>query len=190
MGFLVTSDPQACADIEQVRRFDRVCERRLVERQDRALANELPWAEMRVIHELGQVADGRTASWLNGRLDLDPAYLCRILKKLCAAQWAASAVPHGDRRQREYALTEPGRALYRKLDEFHRHDATMTLEFLPPGLRRKFVRGLATVEFVLSKPGIDHYLERCLGARKRARYLGPRARSRAASAPNRPSGRT
>jgi DNA-binding MarR family transcriptional regulator len=179
-------DPQTRADIAQVRRFDRICERRLVKRQDRALAHELSWAEMRVIHELGQVLDGRTPGWLNDRLDLDAAYLCRILKRLCFAQWAASEVPHGDRRQREYALTESGRALFRTLDEFHRHDAFMTLGFLPAGLRRKFVRAMATIELVLGKPAINHYVERCMGARKRARYL----RSRAASAPNRPSGRT
>src|SRR5688572_30679001 len=158
-------------DVAQVRRFDRLYERRINEQQARALIHEASWAEMLVIEELGRVSDGRSAAWLIGRLDFDDGYLCRILKGLCLRRLARCVPSSQDRRVREYGLTSDGRELCQWIETFHRREALSMLDLLPARDRRRLIRAMSTIEKVLARHPLPEFSEPWSSRlRKRARY--------------------
>ena len=159
------------SDIAQVRRFDRLVERRVNELQRRALISEVSWAGMLVIQELVQVQGGRSVAWLRGRIDLDRGYLCRVMQELCARELVRCQRPDRDRRLREFELTRDGVEQAAIIEAIHRREALHMLDLLLPRERRRLVRAMRTVEQVLTDHPLPEFSEPWTSAaRKRARY--------------------
>ena len=158
-------------DMAQIRRFDRLYERRINEMQARALIHEVSWAQMLVLHELSTVPDGRSAAWLGWRVDFDRGYLCRILKELCARELATFRTPAEDRRLREYELTRDGRELAQVIEDFHRSETLLMLEFMTPDERRLLIGAMRTIEVLWKRHPIRDFTQDWSSPlRKRSRY--------------------
>jgi DNA-binding MarR family transcriptional regulator len=158
-------------DLAQVRRFDRLYERRINELQARALVHEVSWAQMLVLHELSAVPGGRSAAWLGWHMDFDRGYLCRVLKELCARELASVSISTRDRRLREYELTKYGMELAREIDAFHREEALLMLDFMNTDERRRLVDAMRTIEELWKRHPIRDFTQDWSSAlRKRARY--------------------
>ena len=157
--------------VAQVRRFDRLCERRINEQQARALIHEVSWAQMLVLEQLDAVQGSRSAAWLIGYIDLDSGYLCRVLKDLCALGLARSVPHESDGRMREYELTRQGKRLAPCIEEFHRQEALFMLDMLPKRERGRLVNAMRTVEDVLTHQTFPQFSQPWSSPlRKRARY--------------------
>ena len=161
----------SAADLEQVLRFDRFCERRINELQRRALINEVSWAGMLVLQELAAVQGGRSAAWLLGKMDFDRGYLSRVLRELCGRDLAVCEVSPRDRRLREYELTSDGRELARWIDDFVRLEALYMLDLMLPRPRRRLIRAMQAVESLLKQHLLPKFAAPWTSPlRKRARY--------------------
>lgn len=165
---------------ERIRRFDRFYERRIEAGRRAARVLELTAAEIRVFEVLGETEHSRTAVWLQWRTELDPAYLCRILRKFSEYGCITVHPSAHDRRSRDFALTARGRGIVHALDRFHRERAQALLESLPQGEQRRLLHAMAVIETVLTRDAMENLLEdlrvRQLRRRRRrtVRGSGPR----------------
>ena len=158
-------------DVAQVRRFDRLCERRIAHLQERALINETSWAQMLVLEELSAVPDGRSVAWLRGRIQLDRGYMCRVMKDLQARGLVRCEGSGIDGRLREYELTRGGQALARWINTFHEQEILFMLDLVPGRDARRLVRAMRTVETLLRRHPLPRFSEPWRSAlRKRALY--------------------
>ena len=159
------------ADVAQIRRFDRLMERRTNELQRRALQGELSWAAVLVLQELAVVHGGRSVAWLRDRIDLDRGYLCRVMKHLESRGLLASGPSQRDGRLREYALTDVGKGVADGYERFHRGEALAMLSLMLPGDRRHLLGAMGTIERLLRRHLLPEFSEPwTAAARKRARY--------------------
>jgi DNA-binding MarR family transcriptional regulator/ribosomal protein S18 acetylase RimI-like enzyme len=105
--------------------------------------------EARVLYELAQRDD-----WLAGELarelDLDPAYLSRILKRFAALGWLLRERSQQDRRALRLRLTRDGHAAFRPLDMASRDQAGAILARLQPTEQQRLVAALDQAEALLS----------------------------------------
>jgi DNA-binding MarR family transcriptional regulator len=158
-------------DVAQVRRFDRLCERRIADLQERALINETSWAQMLVLEELSAVPDGRSVAWLRGRIPLDRGYMCRVLKDLQARGVVRCHRSGSDRRLREYELTQAGNRLAKWINTFHEREILFMLDLMPRRDARRLVQAMRTVETQLRRHTLPRFCEPWRSAlRKRALY--------------------
>ena len=85
--------------LEAIRRFNRLYTQRIGVLHERYLHSPLTLSQVRVLYEIGR--DRPTAAVdLARELDLDPAYLSRILKGLTRAGLVRGTAAAGDRRRR------------------------------------------------------------------------------------------
>lgn len=105
--------------------------------------------EARVLYELAQ-RDGRLAVELARDLDLDPAYLSRILKRFEAQGWLDRQRSDADGRAFRLRLTRAGQAAFRPLDEASQAQAEAILSRLSPAERGRLVGALADTQALLS----------------------------------------
>jgi DNA-binding MarR family transcriptional regulator/GNAT superfamily N-acetyltransferase len=108
--------------------------------------------EARVLYELAQ-RDGWLASELARDLDLDPAYLSRILKRFAASGWLARERASDDGRALRLSLTPAGRAAFAPLDQASRAQAQAILARLPPGDQARLIGALGAAQALLSGEG-------------------------------------
>jgi DNA-binding MarR family transcriptional regulator/N-acetylglutamate synthase-like GNAT family acetyltransferase len=105
--------------------------------------------EARVFYELAQRDD-----WLAGELarelDLDPAYLSRILKRFAASGWLLRERSPEDGRALRLRLTQEGREAFAPLDMASRDQAGAILARLQPTERQRLVAALDQAEALLS----------------------------------------
>ena len=95
--------------VTQIRRFDRFYET-IHRKAVRAAANEdFSTADVRVLNELDWSDGGGSGAWLSFRLDLGPARICRVLKKLEAYGLVSATGSPTDSRARNWDLTPLGR---------------------------------------------------------------------------------
>ncbi|MBU1287237.1 MAG: MarR family winged helix-turn-helix transcriptional regulator [Alphaproteobacteria bacterium] len=113
---------------------------------------DTPWTlgEMRVLYEIRN-NDGISASDISRELDLDAAYLSRLLSRLVAKRIVIRTPSETDARQQELSLSDHGQMIVNAADE---HQAALTEDMLTPlspTERRQLVDAMATIETLLGR---------------------------------------
>lgn len=143
-------DADADSDaVAAIRRFNRFHTRWVGALGGSLHGSGFPLTEARVLYELAQ-RDGLTASELARDLELDPAYLSRILKRFAASGWLLRERSRDDGRALRLRLTPAGRAAFQPLDAASRAQARAIVERLPPAGRAQLVGALGCAEALLS----------------------------------------
>jgi DNA-binding MarR family transcriptional regulator/GNAT superfamily N-acetyltransferase len=101
--------------IAAIRDFNRIYTRQLGLLNQGFLGSKLTLTEARVLYELAMRADV-TASEVASDLQLDVAYLSRILAKFRRRGWLSRKASEEDGRRQHLRLTGAGRAAFRPLD--------------------------------------------------------------------------
>lgn len=142
------SDPQTDA----VRRFNRAVTRRIGVLTDNYLGRDRPWAESRLIFEVGPGgADVRT---LRERLALDSGYLSRLLRSLEAQGLVVSRPTKDDARVRRVSLTAKGVREWKVLEARSDDIASMLLAPLSEGQRQRLLAAMGDVVRLLSASAV------------------------------------
>ena len=137
--------------VEQIRRFDRFYET-LLRKAVRAAANEdLSAADVRVLNELGWSDQGSSGAWLSYRLDLDPARICRVLKKLQAFGLVASTDSPTDARMRTWGLTPLGREFADSIEAEYRERVLRLLLDVLPADQDRMIEAMRVIEHALHR---------------------------------------
>lgn len=110
------SRPVPKPDVEAIREFNRFYTGRLGLLRQRYLESSLNLTESRVLYELA-ARGATTAGEIARDLDVDVAYLSRILAKFRGRGWLTRRAEADDRRRQTLRLTAAGRAAFAPLDE-------------------------------------------------------------------------
>lgn len=137
------------AAVAAIRRFGRFHTRWIGALGGNLHGSGFALAEARVLYELAQ-RDGCFAVELSRDLDLDPAYLSRILRRFEMEGWLARQRSEADGRAFRLQLTEAGRAAFRPLDEASQGQAETLLSRLSLAEQGRLVRVLADTQALLS----------------------------------------
>jgi ribosomal protein S18 acetylase RimI-like enzyme len=139
----------APADVDVVRRFNRVVTQRVGALDEEYLARGRPLGASRLLWEIG--LDGAEVRALRQRLDLDSGYLSRLLRRLESERLVTVEAPGaGDGRRREVRLTDAGRAERALLDERSDALASSVLDALDEPRRDALVAAMSTVVRLLT----------------------------------------
>ncbi|MDF2234434.1 bifunctional helix-turn-helix transcriptional regulator/GNAT family N-acetyltransferase [Albimonas sp. CAU 1670] len=144
-----TCPPDRRRDRDAVRRFNRFATAYAGALNERLNGSEFSLAEARVIWELRHAEAPPTAAALARSLDLDPAYLSRLLARLTRRGLVETA-PGEDRRTRSLALSPSGLAAAAELEAGSDRLADATLDRLSPEARARLRRAMAEAEALLS----------------------------------------
>ena len=136
-------------EVDRIRRFERIFERRLRKTQRSAAIEDFTVADVLIIAELGHAKGARSGAWLAGVLDVDTGYLCRTLRKLEAYGLLSCRPSVSDRRTRDWKLTADGQAFASGLEHERRERVRRDLAELPPVEQTHLFEALAVVEAVL-----------------------------------------
>lgn len=135
--------------VATIRRFNRFHTRWVGALGGSLLGSGFALTEARVLYELAQRDD-----WLAGELarelDLDPAYLSRILKRFAASGWLLRERSQEDGRALRLRLTREGHQAFAPLDMASRDQAGAILARLQPNERQRLVAALDQAEALLS----------------------------------------
>jgi DNA-binding MarR family transcriptional regulator/GNAT superfamily N-acetyltransferase len=138
--------------VQQVRRFNRAVTRRIGILTDDYLGRGRPWAESRLMFEIG--VGGADARQLRERLSLDSGYLSRLLRSLEAQNLVVSRPSKVDARVRRITLTRKGINEW-KLMEIRSDDiAKMLLAPLNETNRQRLLAAMAEVERLLAASAV------------------------------------
>lgn len=140
--------PEAEAQIDRVRRFNRGYTRVLGLLERGLHQSPFSLAEVRVLYELAQ-RDGASASALAAELGLDGGYLSRILKKFESRGLIHRTPAPNDARQSAIALTDAGRDAFAALDRASHDQIAGLIGPLPVDRRTTLVQAMETIERVL-----------------------------------------
>lgn len=111
-------------------------------------------AEARVLYELAQRDDWQAAEMAKA-LDLDPAYLSRILQRFVRQGWLERSRSTADGRAWRLRLTMQGRAAFQRLDDASSAQAGAILQRLAPFEQARLVDALADTERFLAGEARD-----------------------------------
>ncbi|MBS0374543.1 MAG: GNAT family N-acetyltransferase [Proteobacteria bacterium] len=137
-------------DVEAIREFNRFYTGRLGLLRQRYLESGLNLTESRVLYELA--ARGKaTAGEIARDLDVDVAYLSRILAKFRGRRWLTRRAEAGDRRRQSLQLTAAGRAAFAPLDAAAVNQVEGMLAGLADAERRSVVAALDRVRCTLRR---------------------------------------
>lgn len=145
--------------VDQVRRFDRFYAKRLA-RQACAPANEdFSPADVALLSELLWSEGGGSGAWLAYRLDLDPGYTSRVLKKLEAHGLVVATHSASDARSRIWELTPLGRKFAVSIEAEHRENAAWMLMgvFAPDQVR--LVEAMRVIQEVLGATPLRDFFD-------------------------------
>jgi DNA-binding MarR family transcriptional regulator/GNAT superfamily N-acetyltransferase len=134
--------------ISQVRRFNRIVTQRLGALNDRFLARDRSLGEARLLKEIS--AEGRDVRSLRTQLELDSAYLSRLLRALEAAGLITVRASEADKRVRVARLTRAGLAERAVLDRRSDELAASLLAPLNARQRDRLVAAMLEVERLLT----------------------------------------
>lgn len=109
----------------------------------------LALAEARVLYELAQRDDWQAAEMARA-LDLDPAYLSRILQRFARRGWLDRSRSTDDGRAWRLCLTARGRAIFQPLDAASSAQAGAILQHLAPLEQARLVDALAETQRLLA----------------------------------------
>lgn len=136
-------------DIEAVRRFNRFYTREVGLLRKTFL--DTPWTvgEMRVLLEIRN-EPAISASEIARRLDLDPAYLSRLLSVMSRKGLVQRETSASDARAYCLHLTDAGRDLVNRADALQASKTQDMLQALTETERRRLVKAMATIESLLN----------------------------------------
>ena len=140
----------ATSDTAVFRRFNRTYTRFLGTLNEVLLGSDFSLAEARVLYELATREEPRAAS-IAADLEMDPAYLSRILARLERDGLLKRKTAGEDARAASLGLTARGRAAFRKLDALSEAQARGVLDGMAPGAAAEMIRCMRTIEGFLRK---------------------------------------
>lgn len=109
-------------------------------------------AEARVLYELA-TRSGPRAVDLAADLEMDPAYLSRILAKFERDGLVKRKTAGEDARSAQLLLTARGRTAFAKLDGLSEAQARQVLDGMAPGAAAEMIRSMRTIEGILQPRG-------------------------------------
>ena len=147
--------------LDAVRRFNRLYTQRIGVLQEGYLHSPLTLPQVRVLYEILRERPPAAAE-LARELDLDPAYLSRILNRLGRDGLVRRTPSAGDGRRRLLSLSPKGRRLIDTLQDRSRADSAGLLRPLPAAGQAELLGAMATIERVLTgeRPSALPYLLR------------------------------
>jgi DNA-binding MarR family transcriptional regulator/GNAT superfamily N-acetyltransferase len=145
------------AQVQQVRRFNRLVTQRIGALDDSYLRRGRPLGEARLIFETG--CDGADVRTLRGRLGLDSGYLSRLLRSLEAQRLVVVQKQPGDGRARRVTLTRKGRVELAKYDALSDQLAEAMLAPLDVVQRARLVQAMAEVARLIDAARISVRVE-------------------------------
>lgn len=137
------------AAVAAIRRFNRFHTRWVGALSDNLHGSGFALTEARVLYELAERGDC-LAIELSRDLDLDPAYLSRILKRFEAQGWLGRQRSDADGRAFRLRLTGAGQAAFRPLDKASRDQAETILSRLSSTERDRLVGALTDTQALLA----------------------------------------
>jgi DNA-binding MarR family transcriptional regulator/GNAT superfamily N-acetyltransferase len=144
--------PTDLGAISSIRDFNRFYTRQLGLLDREFLSSEWTLTEVRVLYELA-TRTAITASEIAGELQLDMAYLSRILARFQQRRLLRRQASPRDGRQRLLTLTTAGRAVFKRLDRAATAQIASLLAPLPQADRTGLVAAMQRVRRVLQPCG-------------------------------------
>jgi DNA-binding MarR family transcriptional regulator len=138
-------------DIAAVRRFNRFYTRELGLLRRTFLDSDYPLGEMRVLFEIRQ-RPGLTASDIVRDLDLDAAYLSRLISRFENQKLLSRKASAEDGRHYHLTLTANGIAAVDETDVRQRKQTEAQLSRLSAADRKALTDAMQTIETLMSKP--------------------------------------
>lgn len=138
--------------IQCVRRFSRIITRRIGILTDDYLGRGRPWAESRLMFEIGP--RGADVKQLRERLELDSGYLSRLLRSLEGQKLVKLRASDADARVRRVALTRKGLGEWQVMETRSDAIAQGLLQPLDPDQQQKLLYAMAEVERILGAGSI------------------------------------
>ena len=135
--------------VDQIRRFERFYEKRLRKALRTAAIEDFTAADIRVLSELGWSNAGRNGAWLSDRLDLDPSYLRRVLKKLEAYDLVVSRSSARDARRVDWELTRHGRRFADDIETEYRDRVSRALLDVFPDAEVRLLDAMSVIMEIL-----------------------------------------
>ena len=143
--------PDLARHVAAVRRFNRFYTRELGLLRRHFLGTPYTLGEMRVLFEIRQ-RPRLTATDLARALDLDTAYLSRLLSRFGKEKLVSRRPSAEDARHYQLELTGAGLAAVKQADERQAKQTETTLKRLGPAERKRLVSAMQTIEALLSEP--------------------------------------
>lgn len=145
-----TTAPVRASDIVAFRRFNR-CHTQRIQTLDEGLLNtEFSLAEARILYELAN-REKPVAKQIAEDLNLDPAYLSRILRKFESEKLLKRTTSSQDNRCADLALTAKGKAAFERLNALSDRQAHSILESLPCAEQTRMIAAMKTIEDIFSR---------------------------------------
>jgi DNA-binding MarR family transcriptional regulator/GNAT superfamily N-acetyltransferase len=135
--------------LDAVRRFNRFYTQRIGVLREDYLHSPLTLSQVRVLFEIRREPPP-SASELARDLDLDPAYLSRLLKRLGRDGLVRRTPSAGDGRRSLLSLSARGRRLLDTLQDRSRAEVAALLEPVPRQAQDELLGAMATIERVLA----------------------------------------
>ncbi|UCD20173.1 MAG: MarR family transcriptional regulator, partial [candidate division WOR-3 bacterium] len=143
------SKDQKKACVEKIRRFNRFYTRQIGLLTQGLLKTRFPLTQARIIFELAQHGQS-TAKDIINELDIDPAYLSRILSAFQKQDLIRKVRSKSDNRQWLVELTAEGKKAFAVLDNRASDEVRALLMQLPGEDRQRLVRAMQTIEKILT----------------------------------------
>jgi DNA-binding MarR family transcriptional regulator/GNAT superfamily N-acetyltransferase len=152
-----TSLPSATIEerVAAVRRFSRFYTNVLGLLEEGLLETPYSLTETRVMFELAAAGQPMDTSGLRRRLNIDPGYLSRVLAQLQKAGLIARQQSPTDGRRQLVGLTEPGREVFRDLDQRSSDQVSELLSRLPESRQRDLARAMSLVQNILDDSPLE-----------------------------------
>lgn len=147
------------ARVIAVRRFESFFGRRM--RKADASIRELGGsrAEVEVLQALRTAKHARTQARLAGHLEMDPAHVCRIVKRLVALGLVTLEAGGYDARRKDVSLRIGGVYTLRVIEGHDNDRVRRMLDSLPQRQQVRLVEAMVAIEEVLTRDEIDNLME-------------------------------
>lgn len=142
------TDSRDMTTVEAMRAFNRFYTNRLGVLGQGYLGAGYTLTEARILYELG-ARQGISASELTRELQLDPAYLSRIIKRFRTSGLLTTAPDPADQRSQVITPTEAGKAEIDRLGVASRQQLAAMLEPLGPASRERLSAAFSTIRTLL-----------------------------------------
>jgi DNA-binding MarR family transcriptional regulator/GNAT superfamily N-acetyltransferase len=140
--------------IAEIRRFNRFYTRHIGVVNSHVMKSEFSLAEARVLYEIAH-RETPTATEVGKALELDPAYVSRILRAHQRRGLIVRERSEADGRQALLRLTAKGRKTFATLDKLSRDQAEATLAGLPPGGPARMIGAMRAIEELLGERPVE-----------------------------------
>jgi len=138
------------AEIAEVRAFNRFYTRQIGLLNEHVAKSRFTLSEGRVLYDIGK-RPRTTASELAQALDIDPAYLSRLLQKFAVADLISFTPSPTDRRAQIISLTKTGESAVDELDRLNDQAIESVLERIPSSDRPPLLAAMGTIRATLGE---------------------------------------